>query len=226
MAGPETRGSVFRTRKGGYGIRWPEDGKRPQQTGFATKTEARRWFAENVAPRLRARRARRPRSPSTPSATCFSRATAPPSSRATKATLEERLAPAARAVRRLDAARARGRRRRRRRLAGRPLRQLALPADVGAAAGARRRRALALHRAQPGRRRRPQPAAAREELQPFDARRGRRARRRARPRVRAARHLRRRDRAADERVGRARAPRRRPAGPRRHRPAPRTRTAC
>ena len=38
-----TSGSVFRTRSG-YGIRWPEDGRRPQQTGFANKTEARRWF--------------------------------------------------------------------------------------------------------------------------------------------------------------------------------------
>jgi integrase len=48
----EPRGSVFETRDG-YGIRWPENGKRPQQTGFRTRTEARRWFADNVAPRLR-----------------------------------------------------------------------------------------------------------------------------------------------------------------------------
>ena len=46
-----TTGSVYRTATG-YGIRWPEDGRRPHQAGFATKTEARRWFAENVAPRL------------------------------------------------------------------------------------------------------------------------------------------------------------------------------
>jgi hypothetical protein len=46
-----TAGSVFRTATG-YGVRWPEDGKRPQQVGFKTKTEARRWFAEQVAPRL------------------------------------------------------------------------------------------------------------------------------------------------------------------------------
>ena len=43
--------SVFKAADG-YGIRWPEDGKRPQRTGFATKTEARKWFAANVAPRL------------------------------------------------------------------------------------------------------------------------------------------------------------------------------
>jgi integrase len=46
-----TTGSVYRTADG-YGIRWPEDGRRPHQAGFKTKTEARRWFAENVAPRL------------------------------------------------------------------------------------------------------------------------------------------------------------------------------
>lgn len=45
------RGSVFKT-KNGYGIRWIEDGKRPQRNGFKTKTEARRWFANNVASRL------------------------------------------------------------------------------------------------------------------------------------------------------------------------------
>jgi integrase len=53
MSGPDSRGSVFRTRKGDYGIRWPEAGKRPQKTGFRTKREARDWFNENVAPRLR-----------------------------------------------------------------------------------------------------------------------------------------------------------------------------
>ncbi len=46
-----TTGSVYRTATG-YGIRWPEDGRRPHRSGFKTKTEARRWFAENVAPRL------------------------------------------------------------------------------------------------------------------------------------------------------------------------------
>ncbi|MGH3077241.1 MAG: hypothetical protein ACRDPZ_03565, partial [Gaiellaceae bacterium] len=47
----EARGYVFPT-KTGFGIRWPENGRQPQQSGFKTKTEARRWFAENVAPRL------------------------------------------------------------------------------------------------------------------------------------------------------------------------------
>jgi integrase len=53
MAGPDPRGSVFKTRTGAYGIRWPEAGKRPQKTGFRTKTDAREWFRESVAPRLR-----------------------------------------------------------------------------------------------------------------------------------------------------------------------------
>jgi hypothetical protein len=46
-----TAGSVFRTANG-YGIRWAENNARPQQVGFATKTEARRWWATNVGPRL------------------------------------------------------------------------------------------------------------------------------------------------------------------------------
>jgi integrase len=48
----QSKGSVFKTR-GGYGIRWPENGRQPQRTGFATKTAARAWFDEHIAPRLR-----------------------------------------------------------------------------------------------------------------------------------------------------------------------------
>src|SRR5262245_21426244 len=47
----ETRGSLYRT-KTGWGIRWPEDGKRRFRSGFENRTDARRWFAENVGPRL------------------------------------------------------------------------------------------------------------------------------------------------------------------------------
>lgn len=47
----QTTGSVYTTSTG-YGIRWPEDGRRPQRAGFKTKTEARRWFAANIAERL------------------------------------------------------------------------------------------------------------------------------------------------------------------------------
>lgn len=55
MPGPNPRGSVFRTRTGDYGIRWWEGTKRPQKTGFATKTSAREWFNDHVALRLRER---------------------------------------------------------------------------------------------------------------------------------------------------------------------------
>jgi hypothetical protein len=48
---PKVRGTVFPTSDG-YGIRWPEDGRRPQQSGFRTRTDARDWFDANVAPRL------------------------------------------------------------------------------------------------------------------------------------------------------------------------------
>jgi integrase len=48
----ETRGSIYPTRTG-YGIRWLEQGARRHQSGFRTKTDARRWFDDNVLPRLR-----------------------------------------------------------------------------------------------------------------------------------------------------------------------------
>lgn len=45
-------GSVFKAADG-FGIRWSENGKRPQKTGFRTKTEARDYFSETVKPRLK-----------------------------------------------------------------------------------------------------------------------------------------------------------------------------
>jgi integrase len=48
----ETRGSIYDTRNG-KGIRWIEQGVRHHQSGFRTKTDARRWFDDNVRPRLR-----------------------------------------------------------------------------------------------------------------------------------------------------------------------------
>jgi integrase len=47
-----TRGSIFTAGDGTTGIRWPEDGKRPQKTGFPNRTEARAWFDREVKPRL------------------------------------------------------------------------------------------------------------------------------------------------------------------------------
>jgi hypothetical protein len=46
-----TTGTIYRTASG-WGIRWTEGDKRPRKPGFATKSEARKWFAANVAPRL------------------------------------------------------------------------------------------------------------------------------------------------------------------------------
>ena len=46
-------GYVYRERGGTVAIRWVEDGRRPRKGGFRTKTAAREWFNETVAPRLR-----------------------------------------------------------------------------------------------------------------------------------------------------------------------------
>jgi integrase len=46
-------GSIYPV-KGGYGIRWRQDGRREHHAPpFRTKTQARDWFDENVKPRLR-----------------------------------------------------------------------------------------------------------------------------------------------------------------------------
>ena len=170
-----TTGSVFRTGTG-YGIRWPEEGGRPQRIGFKTKTEARRWFAANVAPRLD----RGAPSPDITFDGVLRPVPGPPRRDRQRAHPRDARGAArtgAARVRRLDAARARGRRRRHRPLARRADRHVALPADAGAPSGARRRRALALHDPQPGRRRRPQPGAAQRGVAAVHARRDRRARR-------------------------------------------------
>jgi integrase len=46
------RGSAFRT-KNGWGVRWRENGRRPQQVGFGSRTEALDWWDDEVKPRLR-----------------------------------------------------------------------------------------------------------------------------------------------------------------------------
>lgn len=46
-------GSVYREARGTYGIRWVQDGRRPQKGGFATKTAAREWFSDQIKPRLK-----------------------------------------------------------------------------------------------------------------------------------------------------------------------------
>ena len=44
-------GNIY-TTSNGYGIRWREANQRRFQSGFRTKTEAKTWFREQVAPRL------------------------------------------------------------------------------------------------------------------------------------------------------------------------------
>jgi integrase len=51
----EQGGHVYSTSSG-YGIRWRETGKRRYRAGFETKRDARRWFEDEVRPRLRGRR--------------------------------------------------------------------------------------------------------------------------------------------------------------------------
>jgi hypothetical protein len=46
------QGSPYPTRSG-YGIRWRENGKRRFRSGFETKRDARRWFEDEIRPRLR-----------------------------------------------------------------------------------------------------------------------------------------------------------------------------
>ena len=88
---PETRGSVYRTRAG-WDIRWPENGRRKHRSGFATKTEARRWFVANAGSRLHAGA---PSAEITFDAFCdvFLERHGATVSTATKRTLRERLAP-------------------------------------------------------------------------------------------------------------------------------------
>jgi integrase len=85
----EQRGHVYTTRDG-VGIRWREGGQRVYRSGFRTKTDARRWFADNVAPRLR-RGA--PSNEITYDTFCvlFLERHGPTVAASTKATLEERL---------------------------------------------------------------------------------------------------------------------------------------
>lgn len=46
------RGSVYRTANG-FGVRWYENGDRRMRSGFRSKTEARQWWQDEIAPRLR-----------------------------------------------------------------------------------------------------------------------------------------------------------------------------
>jgi len=51
----EQRGSVYHVR-GGFGIRWRENGRRRFHSGFDSKRDAEHWFEDEIRPRLRGRR--------------------------------------------------------------------------------------------------------------------------------------------------------------------------
>jgi len=51
----EQAGHVYSTSSG-YGIRWRENGNRRYRAGFETKRDARRWFEDEIRPRLRGRK--------------------------------------------------------------------------------------------------------------------------------------------------------------------------
>lgn len=51
----EAQGSLYATSSG-CGIRWLENGRRRFRSGFETKRDARRWFEDEVRPRLRGRK--------------------------------------------------------------------------------------------------------------------------------------------------------------------------
>jgi hypothetical protein len=89
---PEPTGTLYRTASG-WGIRWPEQGRRHRKPGFKTKREARQWFAAHVAPRLRTG-APSPELPFDDFCDLFLERHGASVSPRTKATLEERLAPA------------------------------------------------------------------------------------------------------------------------------------
>ena len=169
-----SEGSVFKTNDG-YGIRWPENGKRPQKTGFRTKTEARRWFAENVAPRLGRSG---PSNEITYDVFCeiFLARHGATIADSTRVTLADRLAHSRKRFGDWTLRRTRGRIRRRCRLAGRIRRRAAVPRHLRDATGALSRGSVEVPRPQPRRRRREEPTAASGGDHALHRRRGRRDR--------------------------------------------------
>ncbi len=206
----EQRGQPYRTgrRLGNPVLRRGREA--PSACGFASKTEARRWF-ENVE---------RPRQHGLPTAQPdvtlsafigeFLTAKAATVEPITVATL--RRAARVRAATAFGTVTLREFERRPtgdRRVASSTLGRLPVRGHWGAAPGARRRRPLGLLRAEPGEAGRAEPAAESTGDRAVHAGRSRRARRRARPGLRAARRVRRRDGAAPGGVDRVGAARRR-----------------
>src|SRR4249919_407949 len=53
---PAEQGGHVCSTSSGYGIRWRENRTRRYRAGFETKRDARRWFEDEIRPRLRGRR--------------------------------------------------------------------------------------------------------------------------------------------------------------------------
>jgi hypothetical protein len=65
----EQKGSIYKTKRRGFGVRWLENGKRLQQSGFRSRTDARNYFRDEVRPRLDTASTVRTASPSSRAAT-------------------------------------------------------------------------------------------------------------------------------------------------------------
>jgi integrase len=48
----EQKGSIYKTKRRGFAVRWLENGKRLHQSGFRSRTDARNYFRDEVRPRL------------------------------------------------------------------------------------------------------------------------------------------------------------------------------
>ncbi len=189
----EQRGSAFRTPRG-WGVRWVENGRRPQKTGFASKSAALRYYRDDVAPRLGRTTTINPSITLATFVDLYLDAHALNVEASSLAVLRDRLRRAHRDVRRRHAARVRSAGAADRRMARDARRGLAVRRDASAAADARAGHPLGRHRAQPARnspgriRSRNAPRSCRSPTDELD-----RVCRRGRP-VRSDRAVRRRDR--------------------------------
>jgi hypothetical protein len=194
--------------KGGYGIRWPENGQRRHKSPVPDEDRRPRLVPQRDRPEVGPRRTV-PRDHARPVLRPVPGPVGPDRHRPHRETMRERLAPSRRYFEGWTLAELEG-----------AAADIAawragltdtspLPADARAPADTRRRRPLGLHHPQPRRPRRPEPRTPQRGAPPVHARRTRRARPRTRPRQRTARDLRRGDGAADERVDRRRTPRHR-----------------
>ena len=175
------RGQAYRLGRGRWGLRYYDrDGKRRRKSPFPTKSAALRHYRDVIEPELRGDRPTRDLTLAELVELYLERHAAAVRPR-TIATLRERLRHARGRVRRRAAARARADGARDRRLAAPRCPSASRYGDrAGAAAGARRRRALGLHGRNPAKLAGTNPQAAAASRARLHARRARRDRRRAR----------------------------------------------